>query len=75
METYFLKLIEVLFTETGLISVLLFFSNVVWFKMYVCEKKDRRTSWESDARFKLQIIDTLKEMVPILEIVKDRTKR
>ena len=69
------ELFDVILSEAGLVAALLFFSNLVWFGMYVWERKDRRAAWKANNDFKKEVIEAMKEIVPILAILKDRTKR
>jgi len=75
MEEMQKQLFDALLTEAGLVSAFLFFSNLVWIAMYITERKDRKSAWESNVAFKQQVIEAMKEIVPILEVIKDRTRR
>lgn len=69
------ELFETILSESGIVAGLLFFSNVVWIWMFMWERKDRRAAWKANNDFKKEVIEAMKEVVPILAVLKDRSDR
>lgn len=69
------SLFEVLQSEAGLVSTLLFFSNMLWVAMFTVERKDRKEAWRSNAEFKQQVIDAMQQIIPLLAVINDRFDR
>ena len=75
MEEMSQQLFKALFSEAGLVSALLFVSNIIWIGLYFLERKDRRLAWKANNDFKDYIADVIGSVIPILEVIKDRTDR
>ena len=69
------QIVKAIFSEAGVVAALLLVSNIVWFKMYLMERKDRTAAWRANNDFKKEVIAAMKEVVPVLAILKDRHER
>ena len=69
------QLFELMTVEANLIAILLLFSNLLWIKIWYIERSDRQAAWKNNNEFKTEVVNAMKDIIPLLAIIKDRSDR